>query len=542
MGLWPLYLLLIILSLDPTKYSMCFMEESDDEFNVGTVLFEQGSLRSHCWTEEESVILSSRRTFQQLLPKMETPNIHDDQYIASLLNYFEISFENVNNKTNGKIRHLMLKSLSDVIGGYLNTYIVPVTKVSFYAGTVKYCNTKKTIELLNELKHFLHTDGGGWRKPMDLEMYINVTPIAVSNKDASSACAQLILESSEENFQRAARRRRSYRVRRKYKRRKRQSRWQRNKFADRKDNADATDSPTLFLPYLDDDIEPNSIALPFRERSLWSLYDNGSVSILSRYYETCVNCLSSKSNGMRALSLFNRRFYMWLLQSVYPHLSDKNKWYPAFGGVLKIIALLKDVVEMVNSNSVGSSESTSKGVASELEEGIGIKNAYKTSELIIFAIGTAAILWIFVGMALVCYKYLRTHSDECSPCESPKSDVALLFKNVDYCDLKTCPSLRSQRSIGEKIKVWWKNRFKTCPGGCDRTLEKEQCLASYTYSSKESTNTNTNRRTYKKRRKRRCRSVSVSASPSSSSCSHYLNRKYYCNSGMSTSESDSSYR
>lgn len=44
-----------------------------DERNVGTVLFDRSSVSNHCWTNEEFVMLSSRKMFQDLLPKVFTP-------------------------------------------------------------------------------------------------------------------------------------------------------------------------------------------------------------------------------------------------------------------------------------------------------------------------------------------------------------------------------------------------------------------------------------------------------------------------------------
>lgn len=127
-------------------------------------------------------------------------NIQTDQYIADLLNYFQICLEYVREKSVGKTKHLMLNSLADTMGGYLHSHVLPITKVSFYAGTVKYCNIEKTFQLFAELKDFLHTNGAGWRNPVDMEMFINVTPIAVSFQDASTACSRLIVDPTSKNL------------------------------------------------------------------------------------------------------------------------------------------------------------------------------------------------------------------------------------------------------------------------------------------------------------------------------------------------------
>lgn len=132
--------------------------------------------------------------------QIETLNIKTDQYIADLLNYFRICLEYVCNLSVGKTKHLMLKSLADTMGGYMHSYVLPITKVSFYAGTVKYCNTKKMFDLLVEIKDFLRTNGAGWKEPTEMRMFINVTPIAVSVRDASDACSKLIVSTASKNL------------------------------------------------------------------------------------------------------------------------------------------------------------------------------------------------------------------------------------------------------------------------------------------------------------------------------------------------------
>ena len=125
--------------------------------------------------------------------QIKSLNIQTDQYIADLLSYFHMCLEYVCNMSVGKTKQLTLKSLTDLMGGYLYSYVVPITKVSFYAGNIKYENTKKIIALLDELKNFLHTNGAGWKKPIEMKMFINVTPIAVASEGTSDACNELIL-------------------------------------------------------------------------------------------------------------------------------------------------------------------------------------------------------------------------------------------------------------------------------------------------------------------------------------------------------------
>lgn len=123
---------------------------------------------------------------------MNSLNIQNDKYIADLLSYINACLEQVSRMSTGRTKHLMLKSLADVMGGYLHSYVAPIARVSYYAGSIEYCNTEKVFQLLDELKHFLSSDGTGWRKPLELEMFINVTPIVVASEDSLDACDKLI--------------------------------------------------------------------------------------------------------------------------------------------------------------------------------------------------------------------------------------------------------------------------------------------------------------------------------------------------------------
>ncbi|OXU30447.1 hypothetical protein TSAR_016677 [Trichomalopsis sarcophagae] len=457
MGLWPVcFLIVLTLFFGRDKGSVCAINTLGDERNVGTVLFDRSSVSNHCWTNEEFVMLSSRKMFQDLLPKVETLNIQTDQNIADLLNYFQICLEYVCEKSVGKTKRLMAVSQE------------------------RSALRKRRLARLK---------------------YKRFAARGHNNNDSKGE--------SNSNY--------------------------------------SQKSFGIFLPFLDDEIKPNSIALPFKDHNLWSLYEEESVAILSTYYETCVNCLFSKENHQKILADFNRDFYKWLLRSVYPRLND-DKLYPAFGGVLKIIAFLKNGVENEEMNSISTSTSiTSKPIEVIMTTTKSSKGPEDTdgsigmTEIIVIAVSSAALLSLLVGLSLVCYRYLRKHSDECSPYESPRSDVALLYKNEDFCDLDTCLSIASRKSIGEKVKDWWRQRFKTCPGGCDRTLETERYLAAFEYKSKDSLGSNRSRRPYK-RRSKKVKSVSVSVSPSSSPCGHHESKKFFYSTDISSSESDSSYR
>lgn len=94
----------------------------------------------------------------------------------------------------------MLRAIADLMGGYFYSYLGPIVKLSFYAGKVRYRNVEKIFLLLEQIKSFLRTDGVGWKRPIELEMFINVTPIALVDQDGPDSCEKLIIRYSSENL------------------------------------------------------------------------------------------------------------------------------------------------------------------------------------------------------------------------------------------------------------------------------------------------------------------------------------------------------
>ncbi|XP_053985459.1 uncharacterized protein LOC128879916 [Hylaeus volcanicus] len=162
------------------------------EQNIGTVLFEKSDSVKHCWTTEEFIMLNSRRMFQDLLPKVKVLNYENDRYIALLMDYFHICLESVRKLSIGKTKHLMLKALADTMGGYLQVYILPLTRHSYYAGNIKYRNARKLFELYEELKLFLRSNGAGWLKPSRSVGRAKIPPIVITPPRASVACKGII--------------------------------------------------------------------------------------------------------------------------------------------------------------------------------------------------------------------------------------------------------------------------------------------------------------------------------------------------------------
>ena len=95
----------------------------------------------------------------------------------------------------GNNKDLMLKAFADMMGGYLQAFVVPLTKSSFYAGNVKYCKAVKIFKLLKGIKAFLNTNGVGWKEPQPMDTLVEVTSLNVSDRGSLEACNDLVVDS-----------------------------------------------------------------------------------------------------------------------------------------------------------------------------------------------------------------------------------------------------------------------------------------------------------------------------------------------------------
>ncbi|KAI4496379.1 hypothetical protein M0804_000189 [Polistes exclamans] len=532
--LW--FLLILVISITSDKQRTTGNKVLRNNENIGTVLFERGDCMKRCWTNEEFTILNSRRMFQDILPKVNIIDYQNDQYIALLMDYFHICFESVRKLSIGKSKHLMLKALADVMGGYLRAYILPLTKQSYYAGNIKYHNARKLFELYDELKDFLHTNGFGWSKPRPEITPTKMSLIITTPSESSVACNGLItFPIRGVNNNRHLQKRHA---RRKIKRFVSRIRLRRFLHAGYNDVSNIDELAIVPIPFLDDETEPNSIAVPFKSNSLQSLYSARSAFVLVKYYMASVKCIVSRSKTKAALDHFNSNFFSWLQQSVKERLNDE-KWYPAFGGVSRIIFTLEKTGNERNKKI----KSSFNGVLPRMEVELNsvpiddVSPLYKdseaimfgTTELIIIAVVSALLVWLLVGLSLVCYRYLSRHSEECSPCESPNTPVAVLYKNTDYSkgERRTSKTIVPKGPI-EKLKEWYKNKFGRCPGGCQDRYDEERCLAAISYSSKDTIPGSRvcQRKKYVK---------STSASPSSSPVERTIFRQSVCYSSDASS-------
>lgn len=117
---------------------------------------------------------------------MDLINFHNDEYIGVLMDYMDVCLEVVRELTTARTKRLLLKALADTMAGYLRVYILPVTRMSYYAGNIKFGKAKRVFDLYEELKIFLRSNGMGWLKPI-MQRQLHALPIVISSREAETS-------------------------------------------------------------------------------------------------------------------------------------------------------------------------------------------------------------------------------------------------------------------------------------------------------------------------------------------------------------------
>jgi hypothetical protein len=266
--------------------------------NVGTVLFSRKDVQKLHWSKTEIGLLRARRYFQELLPPPNIVDATNEAYVDSLLNYFRETFCNIKKvSANDVSDSIMTAAFSDAIGGYLNLWVLPITKLAFYGGTISQNNIMKLYQFYNELKRFLDTDGKTWKRP-DKNLLNTITMSIASprhiNRSMKNACTFLAFY---EKFNTGL---------------------------------------SIPTPYINWEDKSSTMFIPFRNHSLISLDSPNYPNALVKYYDTAKSCLQCDANNPTQINQFDYRFQDWLAKEVVPHLSDDNL-YLALGNVLSLV-------------------------------------------------------------------------------------------------------------------------------------------------------------------------------------------------------------
>lgn len=220
-----------------------------------------------------------------------------------LLNYFYNGNELIQ-RMNDASRKVVERAYYDMLGGYLRSYMLPVAKYSFYGGKASLKVVSSVVELYQQCKSFLNTNGNGWKMPILLEEMENVRVESIRNSECGNGagseptgCVRLEMlpaNDGDENVMLVA------------------------------------------LPKLEADCIENGLSniwLPFRKRRNYDLRSQKSAYIILRFYETVTRCYQTQSMPQEA---FNCKFIAWINENLKPHLSDEE-FYPGLGGILRIV-------------------------------------------------------------------------------------------------------------------------------------------------------------------------------------------------------------
>lgn len=287
------YAYLFILSCEAAAFQ-------SEDFNVGTVLFSRSDIKKKQWSVAEIGLIRTRKDFQTLLPPLHMININAD-YINPLLSYFKQSYlfvRTVSKDTETNI--IMNDALSDTIGGYLKLWILPITKLAYYAGAVSQQDTIKLFQFYDEVKMSLNTNGSTWQNPSNDLLYsisIKVAPLRLTNtRDINDACESIAyLKKTDEGL-------------------------------------------AIPVPSVNWDKNSASMFVPLKNLPLISLHSPNTDSLF-KYYNAAKNCF--KDGKIEKQKNFETQFQNWLMEEVIPHLND-DKLYPALGGVLTLVDINKN--------------------------------------------------------------------------------------------------------------------------------------------------------------------------------------------------------
>lgn len=399
--------------------------------NLKTVLFKESDLMHRCWSTHEVNLLLNRRIMQDLIPR----KIPKD--LPLLLRYLKNVEDFTKEVPPGINKTLVTQAIGDVIGGYLQAIVIPIANEAYYAGNVDYMTVSELHKMLGKWKWYLSSDGGTWSQECDMhKIPTKVTTIDISLHDKEAACQELYVGSSP----------------------------QINETDFLGSQTVISESSRVAIPYLDNNLLPNAIALPFKKRNLYSLKDPRSAYILVKYYTLTMRCLAGSENDILA---FNNYFHLWIVSKVVPHLHDQDNWYPAFGAVMRVVETIKQkglasanpvFVPPLNEDHQDAALNTNLDVGSEESSSkqggtlASYFNVFENPYTVLIVLGAILVLMIvLVCVCLLCWRYQRRKStiflSDISDDNTLKNALLSL-----YCGLKGSQGNSGTKLVPDKEK------------------------------------------------------------------------------------------
>lgn len=226
---------------------------------------------------------------------------------------------------------------------YLNHYLIPAVKFSYYAGILTYQSTKNVYDFHTHCKTFLNTDGQGWQKPITNFSNFNnkIQSINIVNLNNIHDTSSIYnsndkndLDTNENNLATPCA----------------------NLIMNNNDNSDETtidhhNQLIISLPKLENEnsIELANIWLPFKRRNYFNLQLKSSAFILVRYFVALTKCHQFEGIPQNK---FNHNFKIWLSENILPFIYD-NKFYPGLGAILRIWETISsDTENLINDSNI----------------------------------------------------------------------------------------------------------------------------------------------------------------------------------------------
>lgn len=273
--------------------------------NVGTVLYSAKDCSKKNWNKDELALIHARIYAQKLLPPVNNGVVVNEEYVKSLLNYFKEIYKTVNlENRDAEIGETMNAAVSDALGGFLKSWLLPITKFAFYGGTVSKESAQRTVSFYDDIKNFLRSDGGGWRIPKLADLkHVAITiapPPALSNtREVKNPCDELAyFEKGDKGLQ-------------------------------------------IPVPSVSWD-NSAMMFLPLKQLTLISLNSPTSTNSLYRYYDVAKRC--ARISNLEAE--YDKRFESWLITNVLPHFNDEKLYY-GLDSVLTLINKTREVNDKI---------------------------------------------------------------------------------------------------------------------------------------------------------------------------------------------------
>uniref|UniRef100_B3P839 GG11536 n=1 Tax=Drosophila erecta TaxID=7220 RepID=B3P839_DROER len=274
---------------------------------LGTNLF--GNYRKNCFSTEDIALISARKDFELLVPKSFPQSLLTDSVVYMLLRYFNTVNQIVKRMSDEDTRLILQRAFYDALGGYLRYYLVPMAQISYYAGRIKLNTVERLVNIYQQCKTTLNTNGNGWRTPSkDIISQFKVEeiepvklPKSCRAQEDASSCTQL----------------------------------EQSCISQEPDQG----SMIVTLPRLeavDDHGHLTNIYLPLRKRRIYNLRSPRSEFVLVKFFQTLTSC--HRFQGVSQAN-YNHQLLAWIKENLEMHYAD-DVFYPGLGGILQIQEML----------------------------------------------------------------------------------------------------------------------------------------------------------------------------------------------------------